>query len=521
MSRINLKTDYKDGQILYGDELNVNNTVAMQGVNDNFDRINSLDKAKADITYVDGVAATKVDETILDRKIQELDYLKANKSELARKANQSDVDLKANKSDVALSLQEKADLDYVNVNLNSKVSKNEFNNALDLKVDNDVVGNLEDLNTSQKGTLVDAINSINIEKLPIATIDSVGMVKPDGTTVTMDKDGTLHAVGGGGSGSGTTDYNALSNKPTINGVEVKGSLSLDDLKLMSKTDINNNLANKANKVDVYTKEEIDIDIKVPLANKANKNYVDNGLANKADAKNVYSKSIVDELFNAMTSETDAKLLNKVDVGDIYSKDDVNDLVENKADGLSFFDNNLQLKAGDKLIGEPVEIKVATSDIIISDKEPSLDDIFKLWINEGEVNNLGSEVVNSVSGNESNKAPSVQAVNKAIGIVGWSNPSPNASFPSQSITLNTADYDDYEIEFLLVSTGADSKSTGRIIKTNRAYLDYVGGSGLLAGYMRKISNVSSNIISFSDAININTGETDNTRCIPQRIILYIK
>lgn len=34
-----------------------------------------------------------------------------------------------------------------------------------------------------------------------------------------------------GGGGGTTDYNALVNKPTINGVEVKGALTTDDLKI--------------------------------------------------------------------------------------------------------------------------------------------------------------------------------------------------------------------------------------------------------------------------------------------------
>lgn len=32
----------------------------------------------------------------------------------------------------------------------------------------------------------------------IATVERVGLVKPDGTTVTIDADGTIHAVGGGG-----------------------------------------------------------------------------------------------------------------------------------------------------------------------------------------------------------------------------------------------------------------------------------------------------------------------------------
>ena len=43
--------------------------------------------------------------------------------------------------------------------------------------------------------------------LPIATDEQVGLVKPDGTTITIDENGTLTAIGGGGGGSVTTrDY---------------------------------------------------------------------------------------------------------------------------------------------------------------------------------------------------------------------------------------------------------------------------------------------------------------------------
>lgn len=36
-------------------------------------------------------------------------------------------------------------------------------------------------------------------------------------------------IGGGGGGGGTTDYNQLTNKPSVNGVELVGNRSSDDL----------------------------------------------------------------------------------------------------------------------------------------------------------------------------------------------------------------------------------------------------------------------------------------------------
>ena len=39
--------------------------------------------------------------------------------------------------------------------------------------------------------------------VPVATTETAGIVKPDGTTVTVDADGTIHSVGGGGGGGGS------------------------------------------------------------------------------------------------------------------------------------------------------------------------------------------------------------------------------------------------------------------------------------------------------------------------------
>lgn len=69
-----------------------------------------------------------------------------------------------------------------------------------------------------------------IPEVNIATSESVGLVKPDGSTTYIDSDGTIHAVGGGGGGTGgTSNYNDLLNKPSINGVTLQGNKTLDDI----------------------------------------------------------------------------------------------------------------------------------------------------------------------------------------------------------------------------------------------------------------------------------------------------
>lgn len=66
----------------------------------------------------------------------------------------------------------------------------------------------------------------SVADVGVATTEKAGLVKPDGTTITVDEDGTIHSVGGGGGTSGTMNYNDLQNKPSINGVELSGNKDL-------------------------------------------------------------------------------------------------------------------------------------------------------------------------------------------------------------------------------------------------------------------------------------------------------
>ena len=461
MSKINLKTDYQDGNVLHGSELNVNNNVTMLGVNDNFDRIKSLSENKADITYVNNIVSKKADVSSLNNQIASLNLTKADKTALATKANQTEVDKKANISYVDSKLETKSDINYVNnelsnkankddvytknyidnniksvldtkasissvnVALSTKVNIDDFNDEMNNKVDNDVVGNLYDLKTDDKSSIVNAVNSINTETKAIATTEKVGVVKPDGNTITIDQDGTIHSIGGGGGTGGTTDYNDLTNKPKINNVEIKDNVSLDSLGLMDRTSINTALSNKANKDDVYTKNYIDnnivtslndkantIDVNIALAGKADledlenkvdksyvdsslelksdKTYVDSELDKKANTIDVYSKTTVDELFSGYNDAIDSKLLLKADSDNVYSKSEANNLVKTRANNLSFENNKLQLKSDGELIGDYVDIEVSTNDVIISNEEPASGN-WKLWIDSGEIDNAGSEI----------------------------------------------------------------------------------------------------------------------------------
>lgn len=60
----------------------------------------------------------------------------------------------------------------------------------------------------------------------------------------------------------------------------------------------------------------------------------------------------------------------------------------------------------------ISVGGGTEDIVISPEQPTTED-WKIWIDTDEVNNLGSEVVDNLDGNETNKAPSVNAVNNEL------------------------------------------------------------------------------------------------------------
>lgn len=62
----------------------------------------------------------------------------------------------------------------------------------------------------------------------VATTEKAGLVKPDGETIRVDPDGTIHAD------RGTTSYADLENKPKINDVVLEGEKTLEELGIASK-----------------------------------------------------------------------------------------------------------------------------------------------------------------------------------------------------------------------------------------------------------------------------------------------
>lgn len=66
------------------------------------------------------------------------------------------------------------------------------------------VNNTSDLNKPISTATQTALNA-KVNKTDIATTSNLGLVMPDGTSITIDADGTIHSVGGGGGGGGSSN----------------------------------------------------------------------------------------------------------------------------------------------------------------------------------------------------------------------------------------------------------------------------------------------------------------------------
>ena len=209
MSRLSLKNDFKDGEILYGKELNTNNDATVAAVNDNYEKIIDLQDLKADVSDVTNKLATKVDVKTFNDTVSSINSTKADKSELATKADKSELATKADKSELQQGLSLKADITYVNNQLEIKANKSDVNNSLALKADktdtytkdettaviNNAIsnkadktelnnkanksdlGDLSDLITTNKSSAVAAINEIKREGSEVSNIDNLSISK--------------------------------------------------------------------------------------------------------------------------------------------------------------------------------------------------------------------------------------------------------------------------------------------------------------------------------------------------------
>ena len=267
MSRLSLKNDFKDGDILYGEQLNTNNDATMEAVNDNYEKILSLQELKEDVVNVDSKLEGKVDVTAFNDAVNSINSTKADKSEVALKADKSELANKADVTYVNNQLTNKADVTYVNTQMNTKADKS-------------ALGNLNSLKTNTKTSAVAAINELVDNGSGIKDIDNISITKNANEDIqavaVMNRNNTNKAVR---TWTGTREeYDALENK--------------DANTLYYITDEPDDYEVKANKT--LTINELSTDEQYPsakavynsLKEKVDATYVNNQLATKANASDL-------------------------------------------------------------------------------------------------------------------------------------------------------------------------------------------------------------------------------------------
>lgn len=178
-----------------------------------------------------------------------------------------------------------------------------------------------------------------ISEIPVASATQLGGIKV-GDNLVITEDGVLSSIGGS---TGTSDYNALSNKPALNTdnsvalevnaqEEISGTVSLHKV---SKTGNYNDLLNKPNipsKTSDLTNDSGYITNTVDnltnyykKAETYNQTEVDNLLGNKANTSDIPTKT------SQLTNDS-GYITNEVDnLTNYYTETEVNNLLSSKAD----------------------------------------------------------------------------------------------------------------------------------------------------------------------------------------------
>lgn len=167
---------------------------------------------------------------------------------------------------------------------------------------------------------------------------------------------------------------------------------------------------------------------------------------------------------------------------------------------------------------------AGSSVVVEPEEATEDT--KLIIEEEDLDFTGLEISNEYN-NANNMAYSCDYVNKAFGgTILWTNPNPTDDFSNQTITLNSSDYDAYELIYARSKSQNIRYSTGRIPKGSSFNIFVFAGEesgGYLSYRYRNLNYVSDTSLSVSNCIqkivNETTTGTANATCIPLYIIGY--
>ena len=175
----------------------------------------------------------------------------------------------------------------------------------------------------------------------------------------------------------------------------------------------------------------------------------------------------------------------------------------------------RLKYKDSITGQFENI--AGDEIAIGTDEDITEDT-KLLIEPDEEPDIVSEVVNSLSGNEINKSPSVKTViDTCIGRLLWTNSSPTSDFENQTIEINGTGCDTYDI-YYKVHKSYDYVKKETILVGKKGLLTVPTTEGFTAdNTSRMITSISTSGITFGHGYNGST--VSEGRLVPLYIVGY--
>lgn len=107
-----------------------------------------------------------------------------------------------------------------------------------------------------------------------------------------------------------------------------------------------------------------------------------------------------------------------------------------------------------------------------------------------------------------------------GTVLWENNNTTSQFAPQDVTLNSSNYDYYEVFYQLSLLDTRRVSTGKVPKGSGTQLIYITNTGSISLYMsRSVTYVSDSKLHFENCYDNNNSGAGNQRCIPIEIIGY--
>lgn len=130
----------------------------------------------------------------------------------------------------------------------------------------------------------------------------------------------------------------------------------------------------------------------------------------------------------------------------------------------------------------------------------------------------NEIKSVVNNNASETDTNTQNISNITGTILWTNPNPTSSFSAQNITLNSSDYDMYEVLFYGSTTKADCLTSGRIPKGENVFLCQVYDLGQ-GQFVRNRSGKYVDDTTLNITEGTQNGSSNNTQNIPVYVIGY--